>query len=105
MSLKANFYIKVHPGEILSQILNDSGITQSELARRIKITQSKVSDLVNGKLGVSAEMAHKLARVFNMKPETWMNFQKNWELSRVEDKRFNSIKPFSAKELKNKIAA
>lgn len=105
MSIKADLYVKVHPGEILSQILKDSGITQIQLANRIKITQSKVSDLVKGKLGVSAEMAHKLAKVFNMKPETWMNFQKNWELSLVDTKKLDSIKPFSTKELKNKIAA
>ena len=55
-------------------------ITQSELARRIKVPIQRINTLVNGKRGISAETALLLAKEFKTTPEFWMNLQSIYDL-------------------------
>jgi addiction module HigA family antidote len=66
-----------HPGEMLQEeFLIPMGINQSELARRIgDRTPKRINEIINGKRGVTAEMALRLSRVFDNSPEFWMNLQ------------------------------
>ena len=51
-----------HPGEILARMfLNEMGVTQSDLAKHIKCKAGKINEIVNGKRGISPEMALLLA--------------------------------------------
>ena len=87
MSLKADFTITVHPGEILGMMLENAGVTQTRLAKHIGVAQSKVSELINGRRGISAEMAVKLGKTFGQDPRFWLDGQQRWELSRVDSKK------------------
>ena len=70
-----------HPGEILlHEFLEPMSITQSELARRIKVPIQRINTLVNGKRGISAETALLLAKEFKTTPEFWMNLQSIYDL-------------------------
>ena len=70
-----------HPGEILlHEFLEPLSITQSELARRIKVPIQRINTLVNGKRGISAETALLLAKEFGTTPEFWMNLQSIYDL-------------------------
>ncbi|MBI4586012.1 MAG: HigA family addiction module antidote protein [Planctomycetes bacterium] len=82
-NVEKNFFIKVHPGKVLQNILDEGGISQAELARHLHIPQSKINEICRSKRGISAEMAVKLGKVFKQSPEFWLNLQKNWELSQV----------------------
>ena len=76
-----------HPGEILlREFLEPLSITQSELARRIKVPIQRINTLVNGKRGISAETALLLAKEFKTTAEFWMNLQSIYDLYIAEQK-------------------
>ena len=71
----------VHPGEILKEMyLDPLGISITELADNLGVARKTVSQLVNGHMGVSAEMALRLGKAFNTTPELWLNMQRNYDL-------------------------
>ena len=94
MSIKATKQPAVHPGRVLSRILEKTGVTQTKLAAHLKVKPSYISDICRGRIGISAEMAKKLGRSFNQSAEFWMQAQMNWELSRAEDPK--DLKPLAA---------
>lgn len=71
----------VHPGEILKEIyLDPLGITITALADNLGVARKTVSQLINGHMGVSAEMALRLGKAFSTTPELWLNMQRNYDL-------------------------
>jgi addiction module HigA family antidote len=88
-----NFPIGVHPGEILREMIEESGITQVKLARHLRMDPAKINEICKGRRGVSAEMAIALAKAFGISASTWMNLQKNWELSQVDESAFKYVEP------------
>ena len=71
----------VHPGEILKEMyLHPLEISVTGLADNLGVARKTVSQLVNGHMGVSAEMALRLAKAFNTTPELWLNMQRNYDL-------------------------
>lgn len=90
-----DFPTKVHPGDILREMLDEVGLSQAELARHLNMDPSKINEICRRKRGISAEMAVRLGRAFRMAPGTWLNLQKNWELSQVEPSLSKRTKPLS----------
>ena len=88
--------IKVHPGQVLGDELEERGLTQTQLANHIGVLPKTINEICRGKRGLSAEMAVKLARALGASPGFWLNLQKNWELSQVEEKRFEHITHLAA---------
>lgn len=86
---KKDFFIQIHPGEVLAGILEDSGHTQSALARALGCPRKVISEICTKHRGISAEMAFRLGKALGQSPDFWINAQKNWELSQV-DKRITS---------------
>jgi len=73
-----------HPGEILKEIYPEPlNINITTLADNLGVARKTVSQLLNGHMGISAEMALKLAKVFNTTPELWLNMQRNYDLWHV----------------------
>ena len=93
MAIKKNFRIAAHPGEILQMMLDESGVSQSELSRKLKEKHSKINEICRGKRGISAEMAVKLGHVFGQSADLWMGLQDEWELSQVDESAFRKIEP------------
>jgi len=91
--LQSRRTIAVHPGEILQEILDQNQITQSEVAQRLQMAQSKISDICRGRRGVTPDMAMRLGRLFGQSPLFWLNLQKNWELSQLDETSYASIEP------------
>lgn len=87
MTIKSDFIFTVHPGEILQMLLDESGITQTQLANHISTSPSKISELCSGKRGISAEMAVKLGKAFDQDPRFWLDGQQRWELSKVDSSK------------------
>ena len=90
--IRKDFLIPVHPGAVLQDILDDSGITQSRLARHLKMPHGKINEICRRKRGISAEMSTKLGKAFGQSPGFWLNLQKNWELSQVDTTTHANIK-------------
>lgn len=92
----SNFAISVHPGDILQELLDEKGISQSQLARHLRTDIARINEICRRRRGVSAEMALKLAKAFGTSAGLWMNLQKNWELSQVDPRTASSIRPLRA---------
>jgi addiction module HigA family antidote len=76
--------INTHPGEILKEeFLEPMNITAYRLAKGIDVQQIQVSRIIKGELGVSADMATRLAKFFGNSAEFWMNLNRNHELRKV----------------------
>lgn len=70
-----------HPGEILfEEFLKPLGMTQRELAGHLGVSYPRINELVHGKRGVTPDTALRLARLFGMEPQFWLNLQMGWDL-------------------------
>ena len=74
----------VHPGEVLRDELDELGLSANALSKALGVPVNRVTMILNGQRGVSADTALRLARYFGTTPQLWMNLQKTWELRRAE---------------------
>jgi addiction module HigA family antidote len=74
-----------HPGAVLREdVLPALGWTQGELATRLLVSRFAVSDILNEKKAITAEMAVSLSRVVGGSPESWLHMQEDldiWEVA------------------------
>jgi len=95
----------VHPGEILKEMyLDPLGITITALAANLGVARKTISQLINGHMGVSAEMALRLAKAFNTTPELWLNLQRNFDLwhagERIKTSHIRSLRTKERQKLR-----
>jgi len=90
--------VPVHPGEVLlEEFLKPYGLTQKELAERLKVSCPRINDLVHGRRGVTPDTALRLARYFGTSPEFWLNPQLAYDLYQAQAKNdYSDIEPFRA---------
>ena len=74
----------VHPGEILRDEIDAAGVSEAALADALDVPLSQVTMILDGRLGITADSALRLARFFGTTPELWLNLQQTWELRRAE---------------------
>ena len=70
----------IHPGEHLAEELKELGISAAELSRQIDVPVNRVTAIINGQRGVTADTALRLGHWFGTSPEFWLNLQKLYEL-------------------------
>lgn len=70
-----------HPGRILAQHLQELGLTASDLARDIDVPVNRVTAIINGQRGVTADTALRLGHWFGVDPEDWLDLQLQYELA------------------------
>src|SRR5258708_30852890 len=84
MPRKARRLPPVHPGELLKEdLLKPLGISINRLGRDLRVPVTRVSEIVNGRRGITADTALRLARYFSTTPEFWMNLQATYDLASV----------------------
>ncbi len=71
-------------GAILANELEELGISASELARSLHISTNRITQILNGQRGITADTALRLGRWFGTGAELWMNLQKSYELRLAE---------------------
>jgi addiction module HigA family antidote len=70
-----------HPGEIIREIcVEPLGLTVTKAAESLGVTRKTFSMLLNGKSGISPEMALRLSKVFGRTPEGWLRLQLQYDL-------------------------
>lgn len=75
----------VHPGEILREdLLKPLGISINRLARDLRVPVTRISEIANGRRGITADTALRLARYFGTTPEFWMNLQAAYDLDSAQ---------------------
>ena len=76
-----------HPGRIVRQeCIEALGLTVSRAARALGVTRQTLNNLVNGRAGVSPEMAIRLSKAFGSSPEVWLGLQMEYDLAQAEKK-------------------
>ena len=76
-----------HPGEIVRwECLEPLGLTVTRAAEGLGVTRQALSDLVNGKAGVSVEVSLRLSQAFGSTPETWLGMQMAYDLWQARDR-------------------
>lgn len=77
-----------HPGEVLRELcLNPLGVTVTQAAIALGVSRKTLSAILNGRAGISPEMAIRLSLAFNTTPESWLNQQLQYDLWRAERNR------------------
>ena len=77
----------IHPGEILrSEFMEPMGITQYRLAKDLSVQPLRISEIVRGKRGITADTALRLGRYFGLSATYWMNLQALYEIEIAEDR-------------------
>jgi antitoxin HigA-1 len=76
----------IHPGEILGDELEEIGISGLELAKRLRIPNNRIYQILAGKRSITADTALRLGKFFGTGADFWLNLQKAYELeaARVE---------------------
>lgn len=74
----------VHPGEILSEELDELGMTADALADALDISTDTILTVLNGEGRLTADMALRLSRYLGTTPQLWLNLQKTYELRSAE---------------------
>lgn len=70
-----------HPGGIVRrQCLEPLGLSVTRAAEGLGVARQTLSELVNGKTGISTEMAIRLSKAFGSTPETWLGMQTAYDL-------------------------
>jgi addiction module HigA family antidote len=70
----------IHPGEHLAIELDELGMSAAELARQIDVPVNRITAIINGERGVTADTALRLGHWFGTTPEFWLNLQSLYEL-------------------------
>jgi addiction module HigA family antidote len=84
-------YNPSHPGRLLAYYVQDKSVT--DVARHLGVTRPALSRILNGKAGISADMALRISEAFNTDPEFWLRLQAQRDLSVASRKRRAKVKP------------
>ncbi len=77
-----------HPGEIIRELcIEPLGLSVTAAAKALGVSRKALSELINGKAGVSAEMALRLSLAFCATPESWLNHQMQFDLWKIRMRR------------------
>jgi addiction module HigA family antidote len=85
-------YNPSHPGRILAEFIGDRTVT--EVARHLRVTRAALSRVLNGKAGVSADMALRLSEAFGTDADMWLRLQVQrdlWVASRKRRKKVGRL--------------
>lgn len=91
----ARMFKPAHPGEVLREYLPDN-MSVTEAARRLGVTRQALSALLNGRAGVSAEMAIRLSQALGTSAEMWLTMQTAYDLWHAEQRPHPKVKRFAA---------
>jgi antitoxin HigA-1 len=75
----------IHPGEHLAEELQELGITAAELSRQIDVPVNRITGIIHGQRGITADTALRLGHWFGTSPQFWMNLQQLYELRLAEN--------------------
>ncbi len=79
-----------HPGlTVRHDCLEPLGLTVTAGAKVLGVTRQALNNLVNGKAGISPEMAVRLSKAFGTAPETWLRLQMAYDLAQVQQQKIN----------------
>ena len=92
-----------HPGEILkAEFLLPLGLSQSELSRAIGVPPNRISELVRGRRGVTADTDLRLARYFGLSEGYWLRMQNSYDMLEARRSAGTAIARISPHPIENR---
>ena len=86
-----NDKIAFHPGYYIKEMIDESGLTQEDFAKRLDTTPKNLSCLVRGEQSLSIDIAVKLSRMLGTTVDYWLNLQKGYDVLIAENMRIFGI--------------
>ena len=87
-------YNPPHPGRVLREYLGETSVTVA--ARHLSVTRAALSRILNGKAGISAEMALRLSDALATSPELWIGMQAQYDLWQASKRKRKKISRLQA---------
>ena len=81
--MRSAFEWLIHPGEIISDILEERNLTQKELAQRAGVSETFLSEVIHGKKDISKELAMGLEYALGVPSSFWLNLQANYDAEMI----------------------
>ncbi|WP_259088228.1 HigA family addiction module antitoxin [Salinibacter ruber] len=86
-----------HPGEVVREdCIEPLDLTITEAAEGLGVSRKHLSALVNGRAGISPNMAIRLSKAFGGSPESWLSQQMQYDLRQAEEEGEPDVKRFAA---------
>jgi len=82
----------IHPGEHLADELEALGMSANQLAKELGVPANRITQIIQGKRGITGDTALRLGRWFGTGPEIWINLQENYELRLAEAENGEAFK-------------
>jgi addiction module HigA family antidote len=83
----------VHPGDVLMHdFIEPMGLTRYRVAKLANVQQRRIDEICSGKRSITADTALRLAKLFGMDAQTWMNLQAQYDLEAAESESGERIK-------------
>jgi addiction module HigA family antidote len=81
-----------HPGETIQEdYLRPLGMSINRLAIELRVPATRMTEVVKGRRGITADTALRLARYFNTTPKFWLNLQVSYDLARAAEEKLDQI--------------
>ena len=77
--IEYNDTIAFHPGYYIQEIVEESGLTQEDFAKRLDTTPKNLSLLIRGEQSLSNDIAMKLSRMLGTSVQYWLNLQSAYD--------------------------
>ena len=75
----------LHPGEYLRSVLDDAGLSANAVALSLRVPANRLTEILNGRWGITADTAMRLGRYFGTSPQIWVNLQARYDLEAAEE--------------------
>ena len=89
--IEFNDKVAFHPGYYIKEIIDDSGLTQADFAKRLGTTPKNISDLVRGEQSLSVDIANKLSRMLGTSIGYWLGLQQSYDELTAEFMRLDEL--------------
>ena len=86
-----NLMPPIHPGEILQDELDELGLSANAFAKALGVPTNRITTILKGQRGISADTALRLSQYFGTSPKFWMNLQQSYDLKIAMEKNGSEI--------------
>lgn len=74
----------IHPGEYIAETLDELDMSARELGQALHVSPNRITEIIRGRRGITADTALRLGRWLGTGSEIWMNLQKTYDLRAAE---------------------
>jgi addiction module HigA family antidote len=85
ITIRGKIMKPIHPGRILKREILARDLSANRLSLELRVPSGRITNILNGKRGISAETALRLSRYFGNSAQFWINLQSRYELAVAEE--------------------